>query len=371
MRKFHGDTIFLKSTRRKFTIRNSTWNFRSLLIRFLVVSILILFFLWIFVQFNILIFSKLNEAIFSQTWLNNPASGKASELCNFTITFSNLKKQYTMPKPPIEPCDGKKIKLLILIMSRRESEEKRHGIRNSWGRDAPKGVIIRFVIGSHTPSEQNHTVTDMALENEQRKFADLIRYDIADGYENLHFKMSAAFQWQQAFCPNAEFVMKTDDDTIVDLPRWEFWTETTFRKDLERNKATFFGCVLANTSPIRQLGHKWYVPVEHFPGDIYPDYMQGATYFGTNEAIRAVMAHTSEVIGFNMDDIVFTGTLAVIANVSRLDYKTKHFRGGNTLLPDEPCDHGVPLIFTFFRSYTKAAEYIQDYQKLHSLKCGK
>lgn len=82
--------------------------------------------------------------------------------------------------------------------------------------------------------------------------------------------------------------------------------------------------------------------------------MQGATYFGTNEAIRAVMAHTSEVIGFNMvlhfimfkeiflytmntnyfifqDDIVFTGTLAVIANVSRLDYKTKHFRGGNTV----------------------------------------
>jgi hypothetical protein len=68
--------------------------------------------------------------------------------------------------------------------------------------------------------------------------------------------------------------------------------------------------------------------VEHFPGNRYPDYMQGATYFGTGEAIRAVMAHTREVIGFNMDDIIYTGTLAERANVSRIDYKRIHFRGG-------------------------------------------
>jgi len=48
--------------------------------------------------------------------------------------------------------------------------------------------------------------------------------------------------------------------------------------------------------------------------------MQGATYFGTNKAIKLTMEHTKEVIGFNMDDIVFTGTIAEIANVSRIDY---------------------------------------------------
>ena len=57
--------------------------------------------------------------------------------------------------------------------------------------------------------------------------------------------------------------------------------------------------------------------------------MQGATYFGTKEAIDLVMAHIKEVIGFNMDDIVFTGTIPEVANVSRIDYGFYHFRGGN------------------------------------------
>ena len=71
--------------------------------------------------------------------------------------------------------------------------------------------------------------------------------------------MSAAFQWQLEFCPNAEFVMKADDDTVVDLPRWEFWTEKKFKKDLETNPRAYFGYVLFSTSPIRQKDHKWFL----------------------------------------------------------------------------------------------------------------
>ena len=57
--------------------------------------------------------------------------------------------------------------------------------------------------------------------------------------------------------------------------------------------------------------------------------MQGASYFGNGKAIKLIMQHTKEAIGFNMDDILFTGTLAEIANVSRIDYSWIHFRGGN------------------------------------------
>uniref|UniRef100_A0A914MN90 Hexosyltransferase n=1 Tax=Meloidogyne incognita TaxID=6306 RepID=A0A914MN90_MELIC len=143
--------------------------------------------------------------------------------------------------------------------------------------------------------------------------------------------MGAAYQWQQKFCSNAEFVMKTDDDTIVDLPRLEFWIEKKFKYDIAQipNKAAFFGMRLENLPPIRDPGHKWYVSFEHFPGKIFPNYMQGASYFGNGKAIRLIMQHTKEAIGFNMDDILFTGTLAEIANVSRIDYSWIHFRGGN------------------------------------------
>ena len=71
--------------------------------------------------------------------------------------------------------------------------------------------------------------------------------------------MGAAYQWQQKFCSNAEFVMKTDDDTIVDLPRLEFWIDKKFKYDIDQihNKAAFFGMRLENLPPIRDLGHKW------------------------------------------------------------------------------------------------------------------
>lgn len=72
-----------------------------------------------------------------------------------------------------------------------------------------------------------------------------------------------------------------------------------------------------------------YVSKKSFPGDIFPDYMQGATYFGTTQAVRAVMAHTSEVVGFNMDDLLYTGILAERAKppVFRFNSGTVHFRG--------------------------------------------
>uniref|UniRef100_A0A1I8B664 Hexosyltransferase n=1 Tax=Meloidogyne hapla TaxID=6305 RepID=A0A1I8B664_MELHA len=245
------------------------------------------------------------------------------------------------------------------------------GIRKSWAKDAHKGIIIRFVIGGPTLKEKNSTILENELKQEQNIFGDLIRYNIEDGYNNLHFKMGAAFQWQQKFCSNSEFVMKTDDDTIVDLPRWEFWIEKKFKKDLENGPA-FFGVVYAENKPIRDPKNKWYVPYEYFPGKQFPRYLQGASYFGSGEAIKLIMAHTKEVIGYNMDDIIFTGTLADIANVSRIDYGHTHFRGGYNLQDEEKCEQGQPLVFSIFRNLINPDEYIEVYEDLHNnLECKK
>jgi len=59
----------------------------------------------------------------------------SNKFLNFTITFSNVQKDYLMEEPFIEPCKGKQIKLLVLIMSRRETFYKRMGIRKSWAKD--------------------------------------------------------------------------------------------------------------------------------------------------------------------------------------------------------------------------------------------
>jgi len=51
-------------------------------------------------------------------------------------------------------------------------------------------------------------------------------------------------------------------------------------------------------------------------------------YFISSQAITATMPHINKVIGFNMDDVLFTGILADLANVTRADHK-EMFRVGN------------------------------------------
>ncbi|KAL3081830.1 hypothetical protein niasHS_012772 [Heterodera schachtii] len=143
-------------------------------------------------------------------------------------------------------------------------------------------------------------------------------------------RVFSAFEWQMHFYPNAEFVMKTDDDAIVDLGRWKLWVGTKFRKQAEaKGGAAFFGVVFVKMRPFHRRDHKWYVSKKSFPGDLFPDYMQGANYFGTAQTVRAVMAHTSEVVGFNMDDLLYIGMLAERAKppMFRFNSGTGHFRG--------------------------------------------
>jgi len=51
--------------------------------------------------------------------------------------------------------------------------------------------------------------------------------------------------------------MKTDDDTIVHLPRLDHWIEHKFRPKLKQNEATYFGWIISGVGPIREENHKW------------------------------------------------------------------------------------------------------------------
>lgn len=52
---------------------------------------------------------------------------------------------------------------------------------------------------------------------------------------------------------------------------------------------------------------------------MYPDFVHGVSVLLSRQVISAIMAHTGEVVGFNLDDVVFTGILASLGNVSLFD----------------------------------------------------
>lgn len=290
----------------------------------------------------------------------------------FFINFKNIHLPYWMELPgannPACPLDTK---LLILIMTRRGAFSNRVGIRHTWLQDALNGTVTRFLIAdAHEPQLPSTMNEQSQLEQEQLLYKDLIfQHGIEDSYANLHLKWLAGLHWQQAFCPQTQWLMKTDDDTIVHLPRLNHWMEQKFHKELEQNAAAYFGHVIAGVGPIREKGHKWYVPESAYPGKWYPTYMQGATYIATEHAISSIIPHMGEVNGFNMDDVLFTGVLADLGNVSKWDHK-EMFR--KTTWPNEKelCGTGgVPFVTALYGA--NSFERFRDiYAKMNSIKCG-
>ncbi|KAL7070677.1 hypothetical protein ACQ4LE_009777 [Meloidogyne hapla] len=342
-----------------------SWNLIFRIFRILFVATLCFGFAWLFIKKDILLpkLPKITNIVINQNEEN---------LINFTLSFSNIQKHYKMEKPKIEPCNGKQIKLLVLVISRRELLQRRMGIRYSWGKDASKNMLIRYVIGGPTEGEEDSEKLDKILNKEQEQFGDLILYfNLAEGYDQLQFKIGVAFQWQQKWCSNAEFVMKIDDDSLIDLPRWDFWIEKKFKKQLKevKNGMAFFGHLFNDNSPIRAEDNKWYVSEKEFPNKVYPNHMHGSGYFATGKAITSIMKHTKEAYAIHIEDALWSGILAEKGNVTRVNHGHDHFLDA-TLEEKEKCEHGKPIIFCLFQmTLSSTKEYKSEYKRLHDLKC--
>uniref|UniRef100_A0A915LLN1 Hexosyltransferase n=1 Tax=Meloidogyne javanica TaxID=6303 RepID=A0A915LLN1_MELJA len=238
-----------------------------------------------------------------------------------------------MEKPKIDACKGKKIKLLVLVMSRRELLQRRMGIRYSYAKDAGKNMLVRFVVGGPVKDEEHSEKLENILNKEQEQYGDLVRYfNLPEGYDQLQFKTGAAFQWQQKFCPNAEFVMKIDDDSIIDLNRLDFWIEKKFRKQLKEAKTELgvFGYSWIDTKPIRDENSKWFLSKKVFPQKDLPHYMHGSGYFATGKAITAIMniENTKSVYAIHIEDLLWNGILAERGDVVRFEGGNDHFLEG-------------------------------------------
>lgn len=59
------------------------------------------------------------------------------------------------------------------------------------------------------------TFLQVKLYIEAKEYSDLIIYDLEDHYMNLTLKSALMLQWSLRRCPQAETLLKTDDDVFV------------------------------------------------------------------------------------------------------------------------------------------------------------
>uniref|UniRef100_A0A914I0U4 Hexosyltransferase n=1 Tax=Globodera rostochiensis TaxID=31243 RepID=A0A914I0U4_GLORO len=281
---------------------------------------------------------------------------------HFEIRFKNIVKKCWMEFA--NSCPNQ-TELIMLTMSRRNGFETRKAIRQTWMNDSVPGEEIRFLIADAGKGEAIDV--QKKLEEEQAEHGDLVfLHCFVDLYAHLHLKVYGGFEWQQSFCANAEWVLKVDDDALVHLRRLAHWTGKKFRPIAVKNPLVYFGELFHQSLPIRNPKSKWYAPKEMYPKDVYPDFMQGTVYLTTPATIKAIWLHTRQVDGFYLEDVLYTGILAELANVTLSDQKKHlmwHYKNNGE------CEDGVPMPTVFSVIGTKLSDYEAQYGKLKSLPC--
>ncbi|KAI6212730.1 Hexosyltransferase [Aphelenchoides besseyi] len=192
------------------------------------------------------------------------------EAVKFEMKFANFNLTYEMKQPKIE--------------------------------DKPSDYRVLFIVGRREDSALNKL-----LDEEQRQFGDVIRYSAEDKYELLHVKVHAAFSWQQKFCPQARYLLKTDDDTVVDLSRMNYFVQSEFNALLKNYPKSFICNRWGGKRPLRDPS---ICQQKEYNGTIFPTFCQGCSYLASTAAIGTLLNHTSNLNIIHLEDVLFTGLVA-------------------------------------------------------------
>ena len=191
-------------------------------------------------------------------------------------------------------CQGN-VHLLIIVESPPNNYMARDAIRNTWGmvsQVSTSEIRVVFLLGkSNLPLENKRAVT------EYWSHQDVIQIDFMDAYANLTYKTLSGLHWVHTFCPNAKYVMKTDDDMYVNTP--------LIVKMLRATPKTKFlgGYCWGISTPHRDSRSKWYVPYEMYSAPTFPPMCSGTGYIMSRDLVDSVINVSVNIKFFYLEDV--------------------------------------------------------------------
>lgn len=203
--------------------------------------------------------------------------------------------------------------LMIYVHSGPEHTERRRVIRKTWA--SPENLKrhkakLVFVMG-----EVDDDNVQTTLETESELYKDIIQGNFTDTYRNLTYKAITGLKWVTEYCPGATYVLKTDDDIIVDIHR----VVRLMRSYIEHKWGTskiLAGYIWKHMNVDRNKTSKWYTSDEEFPEKFFLKYCSGSAYLMSNDVVRKFYLKSHEIPFFWVDDYYVTGMLAHATNVT-------------------------------------------------------
>ncbi|GIY75755.1 lactosylceramide 1,3-N-acetyl-beta-D-glucosaminyltransferase [Caerostris darwini] len=198
------------------------------------------------------------------------------------------------------------VKLLVLVPSAIDHFTERRTIRRTWGSvsNQPHGPMrLGFVLGTTS----NSTEEDLIM-NESEIFGDIIQADFQDTYRNLTTKSVLMLKWVSKHCAHAQYFLKADDDTFVNL---NVLTDILQKPPFTEQEKFIGGFIHRGAQPSRTPNEKYYVSENDYSEELYPPYASGAAYVTNGPTASKLFEASKQVKPFlPMEDIFITGLCA-------------------------------------------------------------
>ncbi|XP_006825760.1 beta-1,3-galactosyltransferase 1-like [Saccoglossus kowalevskii] len=215
----------------------------------------------------------------------------------------------------------KEIDLLILVATRITNENERKNIRKTWGNvnfyDGLR-VVILFLVGN--PKYTHHEYFHRIL-SEDVKHNDIIGGNFEDSYYKLTLKTIMGLKWAHVHCPLAKFVMKCDDDILLQ-------PHNIMKYNIPKSRTLIGSC--GNRSVVDQR------PGSSEPDwqyEVYPAYCSGTAYLISGDLVAELYTTALQTSMFKYED-VFIGML--MYKLGLPVYQHTAFR--SSMFPDSACN---------------------------------
>ena len=229
--------------------------------------------------------------------------------------------------------------LVAMIITRVNDFNVRNSIRNSWASKKISNTKRFFIVGVSQKEEINNLVQD-----ENKRYDDILQANFLDTYRNLTDKTVMGIKWIANNC-DTKFVMKIDDDVIVNVPNLINYLKNTKFVESSFHCKTEFEVAL-----IRDPNNKYHVTKNEWNEDFFPMYCDGPAYIFTGDLAIKLHKTTRYLPKISLED-AYVGTLASFLNVTFVDKREFY---NSYVIKD--------LFFIYQNKYPKFSKFFNDYQ---------
>ena len=215
-------------------------------------------------------------------------------------------------------CEQRKVDILFYIISAPHHVAERQQTRDTWAKTQTfnnQTFSALFFIGRTESLD-----VQKQLKQEFLTHGDVIQVDMKDSYRNLTLKCIGAVKWMTTHCSNVKYVIKADDDLVVDVRHFadvinmQIIPENAHQPKLLCAYKKILKVLRVKTS-------KWHLPPNLLPGlKNYPPYCSGGFYGYPGFLLPKMYQATMLTPLFWLEDVYFTGFIVPQLQEDQLRY---------------------------------------------------